>query len=262
MRRLGGGIPLISFMGIRFHDVTMEESLNLIDEYVRSGLPHRMFSVNVACLVESRNNPFMQSFYERCDLLTVDGMGVLYAGKLLRYPFREAVATSYLTLRLLEEASNSNYRIYLLGSRAENLRRAVLHVQDLYPGVDIVGSHHGHFTKDEEPRVVEQIANLRPDILLIGMSTPIKEQFVARNFDRLNAAVQIGVGGTIDVLAGLTRLAPRWIRIIGMEWLFRLSQEPKRMWKRYFRTNLIFVFLVAQESVFRWFGYTNREDHV
>jgi N-acetylglucosaminyldiphosphoundecaprenol N-acetyl-beta-D-mannosaminyltransferase len=117
MRALGGDVPLINFMGIGFHDVTLEESLNLIDEHVRSGLPHTIFSVNVACLVESKNDPFMRSFYERCDLLTVDGMGVLYAGKLLGYPFRESVATSYLTLRLLEEASNKKYRIYLLGKR-------------------------------------------------------------------------------------------------------------------------------------------------
>lgn len=262
MRALGGGVPLIKFMGIGFHDVTMEESLDLIDEHVRSGLPHRMFSVNVACLVESKNDLFMQSFYEKCDLVTADGTGVLYAAKLLGYPFRETVATSYLTLRLLEEASNKHYRIYLLGSRPVNLQRAVQNVQHRYPGADIVGSHHGYFSKEEEPWVVEQIANLRPDILLIGISTPIKEQFVARNFDRLNAAVQIGVGGTIDVLAGVTRLPPRWIRIAGMEWLFRLSQEPKRLWKRYCRTNLIFAFLVVRESVLRWFGYTNQEDHV
>jgi len=259
VRALGGDVPLINFMGIGFHDVTLEESLNLIDEHVRSGIPHTIFSVNVACLVESKNDPFMQSFYERCDLLTVDGMGVLYAGKLLGYPFRESVATSYLTLRLLEEVSNKKYRIYLLGSRPENLQRAVRYIQDRYPGVDIVGSHHGYFSNEEEPWVVEQIANLRPDILLIGISSPLKEQFVARNRDQLNAAVQIGVGGTIDVLAGVVRLCPQWIRIMGMEWLFRLCQEPKRLWKRYFRTNLIFAFLVVRESALRWFGQV---DHV
>jgi N-acetylglucosaminyldiphosphoundecaprenol N-acetyl-beta-D-mannosaminyltransferase len=262
MRALEGVVPLITFMGTGFHDVTMEESLGLVDEYVRSGLPHRIFSANVACLVEAKDDPFMRSFYKGCDLLTVDGMGVLYAGKLLGYRFRETVATSYLTLRLLEEASKRSYRIYLLGSKPAYLRLALQHIQDRYPGVDIVGSHHGYFAKEDEPLVVKQIANLRPDILLIGISTPLKEQFVFRNFSELNAAVQIGVGGTIDVLAGVIRLPPPWIRIIGMEWVFRLSQEPRRFWKRYCRTNLIFSFLVARECVHRCLGYTSQKvDH-
>jgi N-acetylglucosaminyldiphosphoundecaprenol N-acetyl-beta-D-mannosaminyltransferase len=237
----------IDFLGVHFHDVNMTESLALIDSFVKSRLPHKMFSVNVACYVESLEDSFMKSFYESCELLTVDGMGIFYAGRILGIHFRETVPTSYFTLELLKVAAFRKYRIYLLGSKAEYLRRAVSVINKRYPGVNVVGASHGYFSAEEEDSVVERIAHSMPDILLIGISTPIKERFVQRNFDRLNTPVQIGVGGTIDVLAGVIHLPPAWIRKAGLEWIYRLSQEPRRFWKRYLRTNLIFGGIMAKE---------------
>jgi N-acetylglucosaminyldiphosphoundecaprenol N-acetyl-beta-D-mannosaminyltransferase len=243
--------PRITFMEITFDDVTMRQSLRLIDGFVKSRSPHKVFSVNVACLIESRDDASMRSFYKTCDLLMVDGMGILYAGKLLGFPFRETVATSYLTLELLRVSVETQYRIYLLGSKPEYLKEALQTIDTRYPGIQIVGSHHGYFSKDEEPLIVEQIANLNPDILLIGISSPLKERFVSRNFDSLNTPVQIGVGGMIDILAGVTRLPPPWIRKLGLEWVNRLRQEPRRLAKRYLRTNIAFAGLVFREGIRR-----------
>ena len=239
----------INFLGVSFHDVTMQETLELIERFVKDRKPHKMFSVNVACYIESLEDSFMQSFYEKCELLTLDGMGLYFASKLLGLPFRETVPTSYLTLELLKIAAAKKYRIYLLGSRPEYLARAIRHIEERYPGVDIVGSSHGYFTMEEEPLVVERIAKANPDILLIGISTPIKEKFVARNSELLKVPVQIGVGGTIDVLAGVIHLPPRWVRMAGLEWVNRLRQEPRRFWKRYLRTNVAFGLILLKRFI-------------
>src|SRR5437016_4053943 len=177
-------VSKINFLGINIHDVTMREALELIDEAVRRKRPGlRMFSVNVACFVESLDSTFIRSFYERCELLTLDGMGIFYAGKLFGLPFRETVPTAYVTFELLKIAAIKQYRIYILGSKASHLVQAIKNIRQNYPGVNVVGSHHGYFTAQEEPIVVEQIAKTNPDILLIGISTPTKEQFVAKNFE-------------------------------------------------------------------------------
>jgi N-acetylglucosaminyldiphosphoundecaprenol N-acetyl-beta-D-mannosaminyltransferase len=230
----------INFLGVNLHDVTMKETLDLIDSFVEDRKLLRIFSVNVACYVEYLQDSFMRSFYEHCELLTLDGMGIYYAGKLLGLPFRETVPTSYLTLELLKIAAHKRYRIYILGSKPAYLDRAIQYIERRYPGVNIVGSSHGYFTIEEEPGIVDRIANTNPDILLIGISTPIKERFVARNYKLLNTPVQIGVGGTIDVLAGVVHLPPKWVRRAGLEWVNRFRQEPRRFWKRYLRTNAIF----------------------
>lgn len=237
----------IDFLGMHFHDVTMQDALHFLESFVKSGRPHRIFSINVACYVESLEDSTLRAFYESCELLTLDGMGLFYAGKLLGLPFRETVPASYLTLELLKIAAEKKYRIYILGSKPAHLRRAIDNIRQRYPDVNIVGSFHGYFTPEEEAAVVEQIAQTNPDILLIGISTPIKEQFVARNFNLLNAPVQIGIGGTIDVLAGVLHLPPSWVRRAGLEWVNRLMQEPRRLWKRYLRTNVAFGLIMVKK---------------
>jgi len=239
----------IDFMGMRFDDVTMAETIEQIDGFVASGKPHRLFSINVAAYVEASKDPSLRSFYQSCDLLTLDGMGVFYAGRLLGLPFRETVAASYLMFEILSLAKERNYKIFLLGSRPEILEQAVANLKARYPGIVLSGSGDGYFSNAEESRVVAKIASSGADLLFIGMSSPLKEQFVLRNFDRLNVPVQIGVGGTIDVLADVTKLPPRWVRTAGLEWVNRLLQEPRRLWKRYLFSNTAFGFLVLKYIV-------------
>jgi N-acetylglucosaminyldiphosphoundecaprenol N-acetyl-beta-D-mannosaminyltransferase len=241
----------IDFMGMRFDDVTMAETLEQIDRFVRSGEPHKLFSVNVAAYIAARKDPVLHSFYQSCDLLTVDGMGVYYAGRLLRLPFRETVAASYLMFELLSLAKERNYRIFLLGSKPDIVAMAAVNLKEHYPGVTLSGCEHGYFSKADESEIVAKIAASGADVLFIGMSSPFKEQFVERNCERLNVPVQIGVGGSIDVLAGVTKLPPRWVRTAGLEWVNRLLQEPERLAKRYLFSNTVFGFLVLKYIIWQ-----------
>jgi N-acetylglucosaminyldiphosphoundecaprenol N-acetyl-beta-D-mannosaminyltransferase len=241
----------IDFMGMRFDDVTMAETLERIHGFVQSGSPHRLFSVNVAAYVAARKDPALHRFYSSCDLLTVDGMGVYYAGRLLRLPFREAVAASYLMFELLSVAKDKKYKIFLLGSKPDIVVRAAVNLKNLYPGVTLAGCAHGYFSNADESEIVATIAASGADLLFIGMSSPFKENFVERHFERLNVPVQIGVGGSIDVLAGITKLPPRWVRNAGLEWVNRLLQEPRRLAKRYLFSNAVFGFLILKHLIWQ-----------
>lgn len=242
----------IKYMGMRFHDVTMSEALSHIDQFVRSRKPHKVFTPNVAAFIQARKNRFLWSFYEDCDLLTLDGMGIYYAAPLAGLRFRETVPGSYLMFELLAVAGTRGYRVFLLGTRPELLERAVANLRRQYPRLNLVGFADGYFTPEDEPRVVEKIKKARADLLFIGMPTPQKEAFVARNFHTLGVPAQLGVGGTLDVLAGVFRLPPPWVRRAGCEWLYRLIQEPRRLWKRYLTTNLVFGCLVLKQVASRF----------
>jgi N-acetylglucosaminyldiphosphoundecaprenol N-acetyl-beta-D-mannosaminyltransferase len=236
---------------MRFHDVTMTEAVSWVDHCIENRQPHSLFGTNVAGFVYSRKNLVLRAFYDSCDLLTIDGMGVYYAGRLLGLPFRETVPGSYLMLKLLSVARDKGYRVFLLGSKPETVRRAAANLNQQFPGVNLVGFHHGYFSKDEETTVVDLINRSQATILFIGMTSPLKEVFVQRNLERIHVPVQMGVGGTIDVLAGEFSLPPPWVRNAGLEWLNRLRQEPRRLWKRYLVTNTAFACILFDHLVHR-----------
>jgi N-acetylglucosaminyldiphosphoundecaprenol N-acetyl-beta-D-mannosaminyltransferase len=153
-----------------------------------------------------------------------------------------------------------NYRVFLLGSTPELIERAVVNLGRRFPDVKVVGYHHGYFTLTEEPLVVDCIHRSRPDILFIGMSSPLKEYFVERNCEALGVPVQLGVGGTLDCLAGVFSLPPQWIRQLGLEWLYHLCQEPRRLWKRYLVSTIIFAWFLAEHFSLRIRGHLFERD--
>ncbi len=234
-------------LGMEFDAVTMAETLDKIDAFIGSGVPHKIFCPNVALYVWSRSDPELRRFYESCDLLPSDGMGIYYASRLLGNLVPESVSAVFIFFRLLELASEKCYKFYFLGSREEVLEKALENARRQYPGINIVGSRNGYFSLEDEPRIVEDIRGSGADVLFLGMSTPMKERFVERNLEKMGVPVSLGVGGSFDVLAGVCRLAPIWMRKAGLEWFYRLIQEPGRMWKRYLTTNTIFGYLVFKE---------------
>ena len=139
--------------------------------------------------------------------------------------------------------------MYFLGAEHGVLARAVAVARARHPGLRMAGSHHGYFGPDEEPALVDEIAAARPDMLFIGMTSPKKEIFLARHGARIGAAVCHGVGGSLDVLAGKVQRAPALWQQLGLEWLYRVKQEPRRLWRRYLVTNSQFLWLVARDRL-------------
>jgi N-acetylglucosaminyldiphosphoundecaprenol N-acetyl-beta-D-mannosaminyltransferase len=241
----------VEFLGLRFDDLSLAEALDTIEGFVRERTPRKIFTPNVALLMWSRKDPFLRRVYRSCDVVTVDGMAIYYALHLLGDPVQVCLSASLIFHPLLGLAQARGYRVYLLGAKEPILRQAVDNLGRQFPGLRIVGAHDGYFDVDDAGAVVAEIRRARPDILLLGMSTPLKERFAERYLEEMGVPVTVGVGGMFDIAAGVARFAPPWIRKLCLEWLYRLVQEPRRLWRRYLTTNFAFLWLVQRELVRR-----------
>lgn len=246
-------IPVRNLLGVRIHGVTMEQSVAICAEAVESRRPLTIGVVNAAKLVKMRNDRLLRDSVLGADLIVADGMAVVWASRILGQPLPTRVTGIDLFEELLALANRDALSVYLLGAAPDVLDELVRRVRADHPRVRIAGQHDGYFDEDGAEAVAAEITRARPDMLFVGISTPKKELFLEKWGPKLDVAVCHGVGGSFDVLAGKTSRAPeRWQRW-GIEWAWRLLQEPRRMWKRYLVTNSQFISLVAREwSRTRW----------
>jgi N-acetylglucosaminyldiphosphoundecaprenol N-acetyl-beta-D-mannosaminyltransferase len=224
-------------------DDAVERCRELIED---TGRPAKQVSVNAAKLVAIREDPQLQELIRRCDLVTADGQSVVWASHLLGDALPERVAGIDLMQRLLELAEDRGHRVFFLGATPQVLARAVATVKSRHPRLHVAGSRDGYFGPDEEQQVRDEIRAAAPDILFVAMTSPRKEEWVAAA-DELEVGFAMGVGGSLDVLAGVVRRAPRIVQRLGLEWLFRLAQEPRRLLRRYVTTNSRFLYLLIRE---------------
>jgi N-acetylglucosaminyldiphosphoundecaprenol N-acetyl-beta-D-mannosaminyltransferase len=229
--------------------VTKDEAVAAIDEHIAAGTPFEQVSINAAKVVRLQHDPVFREAVERCELSTADGQAIVWAARLLGHRLPERVAGIDLMRALLDLASRRGYGIFILGARPEVLEDAVQRIRERHPELRVAGYQHGYYAREEEPEVVGRIRASSADILFIALETPAKELFIARNRERLGVPFVMGVGGAIDVLAGRRRRAPVWMQRIGLEWLFRMLQDPRRMAKRYLVGNTRFALLVAREAL-------------
>ncbi len=235
------------FLGCPIDLLTEPETVDTIDRAIARGQKVRHVVVNVAKLVACRRDPDLRHTIESADIVNVDGMGIVWGARVCGIPVPERVTGIDLMCALLQRSAERGYRTYFLGSRADVLSEAVRAMRKQYPGLQIAGCHDGYFKQDEEAMVVDEIRVTGADLIFIAMPSPQKERFSSRNFPNLDAPFIMGVGGSLDVIAGYVDRAPRWMQRAGLEWAHRLMQEPRRMWRRYLVTNAIFAALVACE---------------
>lgn len=239
-----------SVLGVSIDPLTMEETLAAADQAIRQRRPLQIGVVNAAKVVNMRRNEQLRQDVLSSDLILADGMSVVWASRLLRQPLPERVAGIDLMTRLFELADHHRYRVYCLGATDEVLAKVVERLRSEYPDLHVAGYHNGYFHRHEEAAIVEDIVNSRPDILLVAMTSPKKEQFLARWSRRISVPVCHGVGGSFDVMAGKVQRAPEGWQRMGMEWAYRLLQEPGRLWRRYLVTNVLFLHMLWNE----WIG--------
>lgn len=237
----------VELMGCRIDNLSMAETLDRIDGFIRSGMPHQHVVVNVDKLVKARNDVELRGIINDCALVNVDGMPVVWAARLLGIPIKERVAGVDLFEAIMARAAQTGWRIYLLGAR-EDVVSAVQRVyRARYPGLTIVGYRNGYWSPDEESRVVDQIRDAHADVLFVAISSPKKEQFLGRWQQHMQVPFAMGVGGTFDVAVGKVKRAPLWMQRSGLEWFFRFLQEPRRMFKRYFIDDMAFFGMFFRE---------------
>ncbi|GLS30389.1 N-acetylglucosaminyldiphosphoundecaprenol N-acetyl-beta-D-mannosaminyltransferase [Mesorhizobium albiziae] len=203
--------------------------------------------LNAAKVVNLRSDELLRNSLIECDLLLADGQSIVWASRLLGRPLPERVAGIDLFDRLLTLAHSENRSIYLLGAKPEVLAALETRLLERFPGLRIAGSHHGYFDAGDSAKVAADIRESGADMLFLGMVSPKKEIFLASFGPSLGVSILHGVGGSFDVLAGYTKRAPASWQRSGMEWAYRVLQEPQRLWWRYLRTNTQFVLLTALE---------------
>jgi N-acetylglucosaminyldiphosphoundecaprenol N-acetyl-beta-D-mannosaminyltransferase len=231
--------------------LTFDETLERIEGFIKTGRPHQHVAVNVDKLIKVRSDPGLRRIVEGCDLISVDGQPVIWASRLLGSPVRGRVTGIDLMEALVARSAVRGWGTYFLGARAEVVARVAEHYLRKYAGLRVAGFRDGYWTGEEEGAVVASVREARPDILFVGISSPRKEYFINRHLGALGVPFVMGVGGSFDVVAGVTRRAPQLLRRIGFEWFWRLLQEPRRMWRRYLVDDMAFIRLVTRELMRR-----------
>jgi len=241
----------IEMMGCRIDNLSMEETLQAIEGFIKSGNPHQHVVVNVDKLVKASRDADLRRIINGCALINADGMPVVWASRLLGKPLKERVAGVDLFEALMQRSAAKAWRVFLLGAREEVVLGVKQAYERKFPGFTIAGYRNGYWKPEEEAGVVEQIKAARADILFVAISSPKKEQFLGRYQAEMKIPFAMGVGGTFDVAVGKVKRAPVWMQKSGLEWFYRFLQEPRRMFRRYFVDDMAFFWLLLKEAARR-----------
>lgn len=239
-------LPVINFINTKIHVATMLETVSFISDRIDENLFTQHTVLNVAKFVNSQSDIDLKKAIISCNIINIDGMGLVWGARLLGYEVPERVAGIDLFVELIKLSEEKEYPVYFLGAKEEVLTTMCEKINATYPHLRIAGSHHGYFW-DDEAAMVEHIRTSGAYLLFVAISSPKKEIFINRWKDKLGVRFVMGVGGSFDVLAGKTKRAPVFMQKFGLEWFYRFLQEPRRMWRRYLVTNTKFVWLILKE---------------
>ena len=241
----------IEILGCKIDNLSMEETLQKVEGFIKSGRPHQHVVVNVDKLVKASRDPELRRIINECALVNADGMAVVWASRLLGKPLKERVAGVDLFESIMQRAAMKTWRVFLLGAREDVVSRVKQDYEQKYPGLTVAGYRNGYWAQEDEASVVGQIEAAQADILFVAISSPKKEQFLNRYQAEMRIPFAMGVGGTFDVAVGKVKRAPRWMQVSGFEWFYRFLQEPRRMFRRYFIEDMVFFWLLLKEAIRR-----------
>ena len=240
----------INFLGSPMDSGTMIDAVSHIESKLIAGEFLQHVVVNVAKLVHMQTDQKLADSVNACDVINIDGMGVVIGARFCGHHIPERVAGVDLFHNLLAMSAKRGFSVFLLGAEEEIVAATAIKVKEQNPNLTIAGYHHGYFWDDEEA-VVKIIRESGAKLLFVAITSPKKENFINKWQDKLGVDFVMGVGGTFDVVAGKVKRAPLWMQNSGLEWLYRIIQEPRRMWKRYLITNTKFAWLILKERFYK-----------
>ncbi len=232
------------FLGAPVHALSMAETLELAEESMQTRQPLLHTVINVAKLVNMAKNAELREDVGTADVINVDGVGVLWGAHLLGVAIGDRVAGIDVMNEMFALCASKGYRPFLLGAEQHVLEAMASELARQYPSLVIAGMQNGYFTADQEAGVIAGINASGADCLFVALPTPRKERFLKRYRNELLPSFVMGVGGSFDVYAGKVARAPVLVQRLGLEWLFRVAQEPRRLWRRYYETNTAYVGLL------------------
>lgn len=235
----------MSFLGIDLFIGTQKELVEKLIINTENKLKKCYFAINPDCVLKYfENEDYKKMLLNKENIVYVDGIGVIYTQRFLKLPVaKERIATTDLFPELIETLSNqkSSLKVFLLGGKGDTAKKVIDNFSRKYPNIKFSGYRDGYFTLEEEDNVINQINNSQTDILFVGFGTPLQEKWINKNYEKLNAKTFVTCGGLFDYYSGNVKRAPLLVRKLGLEWLFRLVQEPKRLYKRYIFGNIKFI---------------------
>lgn len=232
----------IKFMNTCIDNLTMSETLNEIDKLIQKKNCSYVVTPNVDHIVRLEKDEELQKVYKNASLILTDGKPLIWISKWYKTPIKEKISGSDLFPRVCQLAANKNYTMYLLGAAEGVADTAARNLMKKYPGLNVVGTYSPPFgfekNKQEMDKIKMQIQDVHPDILIVGLGCPKQEKFMYYHCKELGVPISFGLGASIDFEAGNIKRAPKWMSNHGLEWLYRFSKEPKRLFKRYFVDDL------------------------
>ncbi len=242
------------FLGCPVDCMTSAELLQELTADIRSKAPTRVIQfMNANKVAMVRSDPSMGELLRRADYVLADGQPMLPLAAMLGLRIPERIDGIGLMRKLLVLADREKFSVYFLGAKQEIVETCVKRVAEEFPGVRMAGFRNGYFTQEEIPEIAAAVREVAPDFLFLGMGSPVKERLADEWRDEFGAQVIQGVGGSFDVMAGLVKRAPVWMQRMCIEWLYRVIQEPRRMFWRYAVTNGACLWVFGKAFVARWF---------
>lgn len=239
----------INILNTPVDKLTMEETIDIIDSSIQKHLIIQHMVVNAAKMVNMQKDKQLRESVINSDIINADGMAVVWAAKFLGQPLPERVSGIDIMVNLIQLAKQHTYKVFFFGAYEDVVSKLVRMYSELYGNQIIAGYRNGYFTKEQETGIAQEIADSGADILFVAISSPTKENFLNKYNKVMKIPFIMGVGGSFDVISGMTKRAPVWMQDRGLEWFYRFLQEPRRMWKRYLISNTLFIYYVIKAKI-------------
>lgn len=232
----------IEILGVKIHPLTMKETVELVEQqYIAEGRPLHLMGVNADKINQCVDDPTMFQIVNGCEVVNADGASVVLAGRYLGLNIPERVAGIDLMEHLLELSEEKGYSVYFFGAKEVVVQKMLQNFEVKYPKLKVVGYRNGYFKDEELESISLELLEKKPQIIFVGITSPKKELIIEHFMKSGINSVFMGVGGSFDVLSGEIPRAPIWMQKIHLEWFFRVLNEPKRLFKRYFVGNITFI---------------------
>ncbi len=238
----------IDLFDVKILNLTKEDVINEIEKIISNKGKEKFYFVNADCFNKAYSDLEYKKILQSAKFVLGDGSGVRYASKIVKTPIIDNVNGTDLLPMICDYAQKAKRKIFLLGAKPNIAEKMKENLLKIYPNLEIVGTHHGYFDWEKQSNeIVNKINDSDAEILLVAFGAPFQEKWINEYYPKINCNIQMGVGGLFDFFSGTIKRAPKWMRLLGIEWIFRLVQEPKRMWRRYILGNPIFIY-----RLYRW----------
>ena len=243
----------VNFIGIPLDNLSMSETLDKIENAIFGNKQIHHCVINAGKVVRMQSDKKLQESVIGADIINADGMSIVWAAWFLGHKIKERVTGIDLMENLVELAHKNKYKCFFLGAKQHVVKNIADHYSEKYSSQIIAGYRNGYFDNEQEKMIIDQIIKSKANLLFVAMTSPKKENFLNKYKAELKSINLImGVGGSFDVISGEVKRAPLFIRKIGLEWFYRLAQEPRRMWRRYLIGNLKFIIIIFKACFFNF----------